>query len=143
MSILQEKQSDEKAFVITTDYLQPAFCWLVYTYSHDIDIHIFLLRLSFRSFLLCFHYTDRVVVRYILWIYSLGLITSTCINGYSSYFSDLQTCIILTLNNTITKKQVLNAKRCRPTNFSLENLCSIYLNRILAYPLLYLNKSHR
>ena len=72
---------------LITDYLQPSSYWLAYTYCHDIDIHKFLLRLSYWSFLLYLHHTNHAVVEYILRIYSIDIIMSTPINGYLSYFS--------------------------------------------------------
>jgi len=78
---------------LITDYLQPSSYLLAYTYCHDIDIHKFLLPVSYLSFLLYLHHTNHAVVQYILRIYSLGLVTSTSINGYPSYFSDLPNMI--------------------------------------------------
>ena len=72
---------------LITDYLQPSSYLLAYTYCHDIDIHKFLLPLSYLSFLLYLHHTNHAAVEYILRIYSLDIIMSTPINGYLSCFS--------------------------------------------------------
>ena len=78
---------------LITDYLLPSSYLLAYTYCHDIDIHKFLLPLSYLSFLLYLHHTNHAVVQYILRIYSLGLVTPMSINGYPSYFLDLPNII--------------------------------------------------